>query len=66
MKYVTPKALTLRRVNLVLAGVGATGSWLLPELARLDRTLLHLGHPDGLHVVVWDGDTVTEANIGRC
>ena len=65
MKYVTPKALTLRRVNLVLAGVGATGSWLLPELARLDRTLLHLGHPEGLHVAVWDGDTVTPVNIGR-
>lgn len=65
LTYATPQRLAQRRVVVTLVGVGATGSWLLPQLVRIDRTLLLLGHPEGLAVDVWDGDTVSEANVGR-
>lgn len=51
-------------VTVNLIGIGGTGSQVLTCLARIDAALLALGHP-GLHVVAYDPDTVTEANIGR-
>jgi PRTRC genetic system ThiF family protein len=51
-------------ITVHLAGCGGTGSQLLPHLARIDHALLALEHP-GLHVTVYDPDTITEANIGR-
>ena len=43
---------------------GGTGSQVATNLARMDMALRALGHP-GLHVTVFDPDTVSEANIGR-
>lgn len=49
-------------VNVI--GAGGSGSRILTELARMDHALKHLGHP-GLFVTCYDGDIVTEANLGR-
>lgn len=49
-------------VNLI--GAGGTGSNVLQLLGRMNEALVGLGHP-GIHVRVWDGDTVSAANVGR-
>ncbi|MDR3008642.1 MAG: PRTRC system ThiF family protein [Sphingobacterium sp.] len=47
-----------------LIGAGGTGSAMLSSLARLQITLLAMGHP-GFDLILWDDDVVTEFNIGR-
>ena len=54
-----------RKVHVVVVGAGGTGSALLPRLMQLHHAMLALGHPGGLHVMVFDDDTVSDANIGR-
>jgi len=54
----------LHHVTINLIGCGGTGSQVLTCLARLHATLVAFGQP-GLHVTVFDPDTVSEANIGR-
>ena len=49
-------------VNLI--GAGGTGSQVLTLLARMNHAFTELGHP-GLQVRLWDGDTVSKANLGR-
>lgn len=49
-------------VNLI--GVGGTGSQVLNILARMHIALKALGHP-GFAVTAFDGDTISEANVGR-
>ena len=49
-------------VNLI--GAGGTGSQVLTLLARMNHAFTELGHP-GLQVRLWDGDTVSQANLGR-
>ena len=51
-------------VTVFVIGAGGTGSQVATGLARISVALQALGHP-GLHVTVFDPDTVTEANIGR-
>ena len=51
-------------VTVFVIGAGGTGSQVVTGLARMGMALQALGHP-GLHVTVFDPDTVTEANIGR-
>jgi len=51
-------------VTVNLIGAGGTGSQMLTALARMNHALVALGHP-GLHLTLYDGDTVTEANLGR-
>lgn len=51
-------------VTVFVAGAGGTGSQVITNLARMSVALQALGHP-GLHVTVFDSDTVSEANIGR-
>ena len=50
-------------VTVFVIGAGGTGSQVATGLARMSVALQALGHP-GLHVTVFDPDTVTEANIG--
>ena len=64
MPHYTPSNLLTRRVSIALAGCGGNGSQMLTGLARLNHALTALGHP-GLHVRVFDPDTVSEANMGR-
>lgn len=54
----------LHPVKVTLVGAGGNGGQMLSALARIDTALKSLSHP-GLHVTVWDPDTVQEPNIGR-
>ncbi len=49
-------------VNLI--GAGGTGSQVLTALARINQSLIALGHA-GLFVRVFDSDIVSKANLGR-
>ena len=49
-------------VNLI--GAGGNGSLMLTHLARMNHSLISLGHA-GLDVNVFDDDTVAEPNLGR-
>lgn len=51
-------------VTVFVIGAGGTGSQVITNLARMNMALQALGHP-GLHVTVFDPDTVSQANIGR-
>lgn len=51
-------------VTVFIIGAGGTGSQVITNLARMDTALQASGHP-GLHVTLFDPDTVTQANIGR-
>jgi PRTRC genetic system ThiF family protein len=62
--HTTPAHFLDRRVDIALVGCGGNGSQMLTGLARLNYALTALGHP-GLRVTAFDGDTVSEANIGR-
>lgn len=52
------------RITIHLIGAGGTGSQVLEALARMDSALIRLGHP-GLYVTAFDGDEVSDSNIGR-
>ncbi|MDJ1470215.1 PRTRC system ThiF family protein [Xanthocytophaga flava] len=52
------------KVSVTLIGVGGTGSQVLSGLARMHLAMVKLGHP-GLHVIAYDADIVSEANVGR-
>lgn len=54
----------MHRVTVGLIGCGGTGSQVLNGLARINYALVELGHP-GLLVTVYDGDMVTDSNVGR-
>ena len=63
--YVHPSLVAGREpVEVTLIGAGGTGSQLLSGLARMHQALKALGSP-GLHVRVFDGDTVSASNVGR-
>jgi PRTRC genetic system ThiF family protein len=64
MPHITPAAYLSRPVNVTLIGCGGNGSQMLTGLARLNHAITALGHP-GLQLVAFDGDTVSDANIGR-
>ena len=51
-------------VTVFVIGAGGTGSQVITNLARMSMALRALRHP-GLHVTVFDPDTVSTANIGR-
>ncbi len=52
------------KVTVALIGCGGTGSQVLSILARMNLSMVALGHA-GLHVVAYDDDKISEANIGR-
>lgn len=51
-------------ITLNLIGAGGIGCRMLTELARINHSLVTLGHP-GLQVTLFDEDLVTTANQGR-
>lgn len=61
-----PREVTAPRVAITvyLAGCGGSGSRMLLRLASMDRALRALGHA-GLHLIAYDPDTVSAANVGR-
>ena len=54
----------LHPVTVTVIGAGGNGSQMISALGRINIALKSLGHP-GLHVTVWDPDTVEKPNIGR-
>ena len=60
----TPVHWVTQAIHVELVGCGGTGSAMLDELFRMHSLLVRLNHP-GLRVRAWDGDRVSEANIGR-
>lgn len=65
MEHVIDASLLDKRVEVHLIGVGGNGAQMATCLARLDIAMKALGHPYGLHVTAFDGDRVSEANVGR-
>lgn len=59
-----PEAWAERVVRIDLIGAGGTGSQVADQLASMETTLRALGHP-GFEVIVYDGDMVTNASVGR-
>ncbi len=64
MWKLAPGFLSREPLNVAVIGVGGTGSELVSHLTRLDRALRVKGY-GGLHVVAFDPDTVSPANIVR-
>lgn len=66
MRVAMPREVTAPRapITVHLAGCGGSGSRMLLRLASMDRALRALGHA-GLHVVAYDPDAVSVANVGR-
>jgi len=62
--FFLPERWADNRVRIAVIGAGGTGSQFLDQLASLESTLTRLGHP-GFEVVVYDGDAVSPANVGR-
>ncbi len=65
MEHCIGRHLLSQRVRVHLVGVGGNGAQMANCLARLDIAIRALGHPHGLHVTAFDGDTVSESNVGR-
>ena len=65
MEHVIAATLLEKRVEVHLIGVGGNGAQMAACLARLDIAMEALGHPYGLHVTAFDGERVSEANVGR-
>lgn len=63
-QFLIPPHWLEQAIDVVLVGVGGTGSEMLDGLVRLHMALVKLGHP-GLRVTVFDADEVSSANIGR-
>lgn len=53
-----------RRPRVMIVGVGGTGSHFAEAFARLQHTVMALGHP-GFDVTLVDGDRVSASNVGR-
>lgn len=51
-------------VGIHVVGAGGTGAHFVTGLARMNAALVALGKP-GLHVTLFDPDTVSESNLGR-
>ena len=65
MTHIVRNDLLHKRVKILVIGAGGTGSMLATELARLQIGFEARGHLGGFSVVVADGDTVSQANVGR-
>jgi PRTRC genetic system ThiF family protein len=51
-------------LTIFLVGGGGTGSHVLSGLAAINKSLIALDHP-GIHVTLFDDDTISETNVGR-
>lgn len=65
MEHCIARSLLTQRVRVHLVGVGGNGAQMANCLARLDIAMRALGHPYGLHVTAFDGDVVSDSNVGR-
>ena len=51
-------------ITVLVIGVGGNGSQVLTDLAKINSSLLALGHP-GIEVTAMDDDVVEDTNVGR-
>lgn len=51
-------------ISVAVIGIGGTGSQILPQLAKLNYSLIKLGF-HGINVSAYDNDEVSDSNIGR-
>ena len=65
LKHLILPELLTAPVDVLVIGAGGTGSQIVHGLARLHVALKKCGHPHGLNVILADGDTVSESNLGR-
>ena len=54
-----------RQVRILVVGCGGTGSAIAAGLPHLHFAMLACGHPEGLHVTLMDGDTISSTNCVR-
>ena len=54
-----------RQVRVLVVGCGGTGSAFVAGLPYLHQSLIARGHPEGMHVTVLDGDTISPTNCIR-
>src|SRR3972149_10210546 len=54
-----------RQVRVLVVGCGGTGSAIAAGLPYLHQAMLACGHPEGLHVTLMDGDTISPTNCIR-
>lgn len=64
IKFPIPAKWLERPLRVALIGAGGTGSDVIVRLAKLHTQLLALGG-HGLSVTVYDGDAVSQSNVGR-
>ena len=66
MRHYAPKYFMdpTHKISVTVIGVGGNGTEALNDLAKINSSLIALGH-NGLHVVAYDDDIVEEPNIGR-
>lgn len=62
--YYVPPHFIDKKLKVVIAGLGGTGSAMISELMQLNGILCGLGFK-GLHVTAYDGDLVSESNVYR-
>lgn len=62
--YVLSSLVTHGPASILLIGAGGTGSQIISGLARMNQTLIALGH-GGIRLDVVDGDAVSASNVGR-
>lgn len=60
-----PESFLTRPIPVHVVGAGGNGAQVVLGLARLNATLLALGHPGGLEVTIYDDDVVEAHNVGR-
>ena len=53
-----------RKISINVIGAGGTGSYVISNLARINKVLTMLGRP-GFHVTAFDTDIVSKYNVGR-
>lgn len=51
-------------IDIIVIGAGGTGAHLINRLVSVNETLIRLGYK-GIRVIVFDGDKISETNIGR-
>ncbi|HZR33793.1 MAG TPA: PRTRC system ThiF family protein [Nevskia sp.] len=62
-RFLVPETFT-RAIRVLVVGCGGSGSEMVDALARVHCCSTRAGH-EGLRITLQDGDTVSEANVGR-
>lgn len=64
-RFVVPAEWQSKAPRITVIGCGGTGSYVVSRLAMLSHAMKSLGHPQGLSVILVDGDEVSPFSVGR-